>query len=79
MITNYEKNYNIEKIKAFDKAMIKASKTNNDVFQFEGKQYIVCSYGECVQTLINDRILYRIFTEEHRNDISVGYKLLKYL
>lgn len=79
MITNSEKNYNIEKIKAFNKAMIETTKTNNDIFQFEGKQYVICSDGVCVQTLINDRILYRIFIEESKNDTSVYYDLLKYL
>lgn len=79
MITKIANDYNVEKVRTFDKAMIEAAKTNKDLFEFEGKQYIVCLYGGCVQTLVDDRLLYRIFIEEDKKDTSIGYKLLKYL
>ncbi len=40
--------------------MIDTIKAKEAEFQFEGHQYMVCSDGVCVQTLINNRILYRI-------------------
>lgn len=49
-----------EKNDIFNKLMIDTIKAKEAEFQFEGHQYNVCSDGICVQTLINDRILYRI-------------------
>ncbi|OAA83575.1 hypothetical protein [Clostridium ljungdahlii] len=68
-----------QKIKIFDRTMIEATKTNKEMFEFEDEQYDIYSNGIFVQTLINDRILYRIFIDEYRNDISVHYDLLKCL
>lgn len=78
MIISSEENF-FQKIKVFDKIMIEATKSNKDIFEFEDKQYTIYSNGVFVQTLINNRILYRIFIDEHRNDSSVHYNLLKYL
>lgn len=64
---------NPEKSNIFNKLMIAAIKSNEDEFQFEGDQYIVCSDGVCVQTLINDKILYRIFIEEDKNNNLVTH------
>jgi len=52
-----------KKSNIFNKLMINSVKTKHDSFQFEGDRYMVCSDGVCVQTLINGRILYRIFIE----------------
>jgi hypothetical protein len=78
MIINSEEDF-FEKIKVFDKIMIETTKANKDIFEFEDKQYTICSNGVFVQTLINNRILYRIFIDERKNDSSVHYNLLKYL
>ena len=79
MIVDSEKNYAIEKINAFNKLMIDTIKVKDDKFEFEGKHYMVSSDGVCVQTLINDRVLYRIFIEEGKNNSLVSHKLLNYL
>lgn len=76
MLISSEKNF-FQKIKAFDKIMIETAKTNNDIFEFEDKQYTICSNGIFVQTLIDNRILYRIFIDELRNDTSVHHNLFK--
>ncbi|OBR93737.1 MULTISPECIES: hypothetical protein [Clostridium] len=78
MIINSEKSF-FQKIKTFDKVMIETIKTNKDIFEFEDEQYAIYSNGVFVQTLINDRILYRIFIDECRNDASVHYDLFKCL
>lgn len=52
-----------EKSNIFNKLMIDTIKSEEEAFQYEGHQYMVCSDGVCVQTLINDKILYRIFIE----------------
>ena len=79
MINDCEKNYAMEKINIFNKLMIDAINGKEDKFQFEDKHYMVCSDGVCVQTLIDDRFLYRIFIEEDRNNNFVSHKLLNYL
>ena len=53
--------------------MIDTIKAKEDEFQFEGDQYMVCSDGVCVQTLINDKILYRIFIEEDKYNNLVNH------
>jgi hypothetical protein len=78
MIVSSEENF-FQKIKIFDKIMIETIKTDNSIFEFEDKQYTICSNGVFVQTLINDRILYRIFIDERRNNTSIHYNLFKYL
>lgn len=54
------KDYDIKKNDIFNKLMIDTIKAKKAEFNFEGHQYIVYSDGICVQTLINDRVLYRI-------------------
>ncbi|MCJ7691092.1 MAG: hypothetical protein MUO60_17510 [Clostridiaceae bacterium] len=63
---------NSEKGTIFNKLMIDTINAKEEEFQFEGDRYMVSSDGVCVQTLINDRILYRIFIEEdkHKNIIN---------
>ncbi|MBC8062595.1 MAG: hypothetical protein H7Y18_18315 [Clostridiaceae bacterium] len=79
MIIDSQNNFTTEKVNIFNKLMIDTIKVKEDEFEFDGKHYLVCSDGICVQTLINDRILYRIFIEEGRNNSFVSNKLLKYL
>ncbi|MBC8060157.1 MAG: hypothetical protein H7Y18_05775 [Clostridiaceae bacterium] len=79
MIVDSEKYYAIEKINTFNRLMISTIKTEENEFQFDGKNYWVCSDGVCVQTLINDRFLYRIFIEDHKDNILISHKLLNYL
>ncbi|MBC8059739.1 MAG: hypothetical protein H7Y18_03650 [Clostridiaceae bacterium] len=79
MIIDSQKSFTAEKINIFNKLMIDTIKVKEDEFEFHGKHYMVCSDGVCVQTLINDRILYRIFIEEGKNNSFVSNKLLKYL
>jgi len=72
MIFDPKKNYGIEKINTFKKLMVSTIKAKEDEFQFEGNQYTVCSDGICVQTLINDCVLYRIFIDEDKNNNLVN-------
>ena len=76
MITGLEKSYTTEEINAFNKLMIKTIKGKEDNFKFDGKNYMVCSDGVRVQTLINGKILYRIFIEDPVDNITVNNKLL---
>jgi len=62
-----------EKSNIFNKLMIDTIKAKEDEFQFEGDKYMVCSDGVCVQTLINDKILYRIFIEEDKYNNLVNH------
>jgi len=64
VIINSEKNYGFENINKFNELMINTVNSKGDKFQFEGNQYIVCSDGVCVQTLIHDSVLYRIFMDK---------------
>ncbi|MBU3189501.1 hypothetical protein K9O30_10355 [Clostridium bowmanii] len=57
----------------FNKLMINAIKTNEDEFQFDGDKYMVCSDGVCVQTLIDDKILYRIYIEEDKYNNLINH------
>lgn len=78
MLTNSKKNF-FEKIIIFDKIMIEAAKNNNNIFEFDDKQYTIYSNGVFVQTLIDERILYRIFIDELKNDASLHHNLFKYV
>ncbi|MBU3142759.1 hypothetical protein [Clostridium sp. CF012] len=64
---------NPEKSNIFNKLMIDTIKAKEDEFQFEGDQYMVCSDGVCVQTLINDKILYRIFIKEDKSNNLINH------
>ena len=82
MIINFE-NKNVTKdkneikeINIFNKLMIDTIKSNATEFEFEGNKYMVCSDGVCVQTLINERVLYRIFIEEYKNTNFINNKLV---
>lgn len=79
MEINSGENYNMDKIRTFNKAMIEAIKNKEDMFEFENEQYNISSDGVFVQTLINNRILYRIYIEEEKNDDSINYELMNYL
>ena len=79
MITDSEKDFTIEKINTFNRLMIDTIKVKEDKFEFQGKNYLVSSDGVCVQTLINDRFLYRIFIEGDKSNSFVSHKLLNYL
>ena len=80
MVIDYEEKYAIERINTFNKLMINTIKVKEDKFEFEDKNYMVSSDGVCVQTLINDSVLYRIFIEDPtKNNISVSDNLLNYL
>ena len=61
---------NPENSNRFNKLMIDTINAKEDEFQFDGDKYMVCSDGVCVQTLINDKILYRIFIEEDNNLVN---------
>ena len=64
MLINSGKDCVFENINIFNDLMINTVKSKDDKFQFEGNQYLVSSDGVCVQTLINDRVLYRIFMDK---------------
>jgi len=73
MIFDPEKEYGSVKMNTFDKLMLNTIRSKEDEFQFEGNHYTVCSDGVCVQTLINDRVLYRIFIDKDKNNILVNH------
>jgi len=64
VLINSGKDCVFENINIFNDLMINTVKSKDDKFQFEGNQYLVSSDGVCVQTLINDRVLYRIFMDK---------------
>ena len=79
MVIDQEKKHDLERINTFNKLMINTIKVKEDKFEFEDKNYTVSSDGVCVQTLINDRFLYRIFAEGHGDNSLVSSKLVNYL
>ncbi len=78
MIIDIEKNSSIQKVSTFNKLMIDTVKGNENKFEFQGKNYLVFSDGVCVQTLINDRFLYRISIKEDNSGL-VCQKLLNFI
>ena len=70
---------NIEEINTFNKLMINTIKDKNSGFVFKGHNYTVCSDGVCVQTLINERFLYRIFLDEYKNSAFINDNLVNYI
>lgn len=85
MIIDFENKNDIEykttneDINVFNKLMIQTIKANDNEFEFKGNNYVVCSDGVCVQTLIKERFLYRIFIEEYKNNSLTNNKLLNYI
>ena len=79
MQLNSGENNDLEKIRAFERIMIETSKNNEEIFEFENEQYNVYSDGVFVQTLIKGRILYRIYSDEEKNDDLVRYELMDHL
>jgi hypothetical protein len=76
---NSGENNDLKKIRAFERVMIETSKNNEEVFEFENEQYNVYTDGVFVQTLIKGRILYRIYSDEEKNDDLVRYELMDHL
>lgn len=79
MQLNSGENNDLKKIRAFERVMIETSKNNEEVFEFENEQYNVYTDGVFVQTLIKGRILYRIYSDEEKNDDLVRYELMDHL
>ncbi|MBU3154600.1 hypothetical protein [Clostridium estertheticum] len=93
MIIDFESKENIEEknvikeintfnklmINTFNKLMINTIKAKEREFEFKGHNYIVCSDGVCVQTLINERVLYRIFIEEYKNNNFINDKVANFI
>ena len=79
MQLNSGENNDLKKIRAFERMLIETIKNNEDVFEFENEQYNVYSDGVFVQTLIKGRILYRIYSDEEKNDDLVRYELMDHL
>lgn len=79
MIIDVENKEDIEEINTFNKLMINTIKAKEREFEFKGHNYKVCSDGICVQTLINERVLYRIFIEECRNNNFINDKVVNFI
>ncbi|MBU3185824.1 hypothetical protein [Clostridium estertheticum] len=85
MIINFESKEDIEEknvikeIDIFNKLMINTIKANEREFEFNGHNYIVYSDGICVQTLINERVLYRIFVDEYKNNSFINDKVVNFI
>ncbi len=54
-------------MKEFRKSLIDAANSNCQQFAYCGKNYLVVTYEEYVQTLIDNRILYRIYLDDSKN------------
>lgn len=61
----------------FEQSMIKAALLSKDEFIFNGKTYYLSTYGNYIQTLINDRFLLRI-TENQKYNKDVNKDLIKF-
>ena len=79
MIIDSDKSSSIKKVSIFNNLMINTVKDKENKFEFQGKNYLVCSDGVCVQTLINDSVLYRIFINEDKKNSLVSNKLVNYI
>jgi hypothetical protein len=78
MVSDSQKSNSIKKISEFQNLMIEAAASNNPTFEYEGKNYDVHSDGVFVQTLIDNRILLRIYIDKDKNK-NYNYKfLIKY-
>jgi len=66
---------NLKKIKEFEKTMLEAAKKEKHKFEFDGKNYEITTNGAFVQTLIDDRILYRISLNEDENTDEIALDL----
>ncbi|MDP4143801.1 MAG: hypothetical protein Q8936_04865 [Bacillota bacterium] len=67
---------NSNKIKAFESGLINAGRSNLDSFQFGKKTYPVKAFDNFVQTLIDERILFRISMDEKDNIGKINYDYL---
>lgn len=79
MIIDCEKKYGFKEINTFNKLMINTIKSKENEFEFKGNHYTVWSDGVCVQTLINERFLYRIFIKEYKNTSFTNHKLVNFI
>lgn len=70
----HEKN-NLKKIKEFEKNMLEAAEKGKLYFEFCGKRYQIIRNDSFVQTLIDDRILYRISLDENKNTEELANNL----
>lgn len=69
----------LEKVKEFNKCLIDAATNNLANFKYQGEEYMVTAYGEFVQTLINDSILYKIYINEEKNTNELIEELAHYI
>ncbi|MCB2306914.1 hypothetical protein LGL08_12795 [Clostridium estertheticum] len=69
----------IKEINTFNELMINTIKAKEREFAFKGHNYMVCSDGVCVQTLINERFLYRIFIDEYKNNSFINEKVANFI
>ncbi|MDF2879776.1 MAG: hypothetical protein K0R54_333 [Clostridiaceae bacterium] len=61
----------------FEQSMINTALLSKNEFVFDGKTYYISTYGNYIQTLINDRFLLRI-TENQKYNKDVNRDLIKF-
>lgn len=55
---------NLENRKQFESCMKEASKSGLQSFEYDGETYDITRFGNCVQTLVGGRFLYRIVLKD---------------
>ncbi len=78
MVTDSKKYYCFKKISEFENLMIEAAASNTPAFKYDGKNYDVYSDGVFVQTLIDNRMLFRIYISKDKNNNYNFNSLTKY-
>lgn len=59
-----------EKMEAFKLRLRQAARDNSKEFLFDGEKYDVSTFNGFVQTLIDDRILFRIAIDESESNFA---------
>jgi hypothetical protein len=78
-LKNYSKPQKIQKLKNFNEYLIHAAKENNPTFEYEGEEFLVSTSEDFVQTLINNRYLYRIYKNGEKNSDVLIEELVQYI
>lgn len=78
MVINSEEKHCLKKISEFENLMIETAATDKDDFKYEGKNYNVYSDGVFVQTIVENRVLFRIYMDKDKNKDYIFNSLFKY-
>ncbi|MDP4177854.1 MAG: hypothetical protein Q8900_05865 [Bacillota bacterium] len=70
--------YNLENKKKFEKSMKKAAENGLSSFEYQSKTFEITVFGNCIQTLIDNRFLYRILVKNDNNSSTVRDNLVNF-